>query len=314
MEKIQNQRIQIALAIAKLWYEATKDSMSLDISIIIPTFNQKPEYLTEAIQSALQQTYPRKKYEILVVDDGSTRIQPDTVMARFKEKNVKLIKKAHGGTAHTLNAGIRNMRGKYFKWLSSDDALCDEGLEILMSKAQENCVVYGDWVKMDQNSNTLDVHPEPVFANADEMKRFLWFGFFANGDATLIPKSAFVKVGMFETGLPYFEDFDWWLRAVFIHNYAFTHVDGVVAKYRVHLGQLSVRNGKKPLVRWLVQKRLYSLPHEPSTFAVVPKPTVVSLTRQMFFHDAKRLFRTVYGYKPAPARLKKLKNTLAPSA
>lgn len=287
--------------------------MSLEISVIIPTYNQKPEYLTEAIQSALQQTYPRKKYEILVIDDGSTRIPPDPIMAKFKGKNVKLIKKPHGGTARTLNAGIRSMRGRYFKWLSSDDALCEEGLEILMSKAQEDSVVYGDWVRMDQNNNILNVHHEPVFANVDEMKRFLWFGFFANGDATLIPKSAFVKVGMFETGLPYFEDFDWWLRAVFIHDYMFVHVDGIVAKYRIHLGQLSVRNGKKPLVRWIVKKRLYSLTHEPSTFAVVPKPTLVSLASQMFFNDAKHLFRKVYGYKPAPTGLKKLKNTLDPS-
>jgi GT2 family glycosyltransferase len=232
-------------------------------------------------------------------------------MAKFKEQNVKLIKKAHGGTAHTLNAGIRSMRGKFFKWLSSDDALCEEGLEILMNKAHENRVVYGDWVRIDQNSNILNVQHEPVFTNVNEMKRFLWFGFFANGSATLIPKSAFVKVGMFDTGLPYFEDYDWWLRAIFLHNYLFIHVEGVVAKYRVHLGQLSVRNGKKPLVRWIVKKRLYTLPHERSTFEAVPKPSVVPLTRQMFMHDTRRLFRTVYGNKPVPAGLRKLKNTFA---
>lgn len=285
--------------------------MSLDVSVIIPTYNQKPEYLTEAIQSALQQTYSRKKYEILVVDDGSARVPPDSVMAGFKNENVKLIKKAHGGTAHTLNAGIRNMQGRYFKWLSSDDALCEEGLEILMSKAWEDRVTYGDWVRMDQNSSVLNVQREPIFANVNEMKRFLWFGFFANGSAALIPKSAFVKVGMFDTGLPYFEDYDWWLRAIFLYNYIFVHVDGVVAKYRVHLGQLSVRNGKKPLIRWLVKKRLYTLPHEPLTFGTVPKPSVASLTKQMFLHDARRIFRTVYGDKHAPTELRKLRNTIA---
>jgi glycosyltransferase involved in cell wall biosynthesis len=287
--------------------------MTLDVSVIIPTYNQKPEYLTEAIQSALQQTYPREKYEILVVDDGSTRIPSDTVIAKFKDQNVRLIKKTHGGTGHTLNAGIRSMRGKYFKWLSSDDALCEQGLEILVKKAreaQEEWVIYGDWVRMDQNSNILNVQHEPVFTSVDEMKRFLWFRWFANGSATLIPKSAFAKVGMFDTSLPYYEDVDWWLRAIFIHNYVFVHADGVVAKYRVHLGQLSMRNGKRPLINWLLKKRLYTFPHEPSTFGSIPRPSVASLIRQMFLYDTARLFITLNRNKPVPHGLKKLKNTL----
>jgi hypothetical protein len=284
--------------------------MSLDLSVVIPTYNQKPEYLTEAIQSALQQTYPRKKYEVLIVDDGSTRISPDAVVAKFKDQKVRLIKKDHGGTGHTLNAGIRAMRGRYFKWLSSDDALCEEGLEILMKKAQEGWVIYGDWVRMDQNSNILDVQHEPVFSGIDEMKKFLWSRWFANGSATLIPRSAFVKVGMFDTSLPYYEDADWWLRAIFIHNYMFAHADGVVAKYRVHLGQLSMRNGKRPLINWLLKKRLYSFPHEPSTFESVQRPSIILLTRQMFLYDTARLFITLTRNKPLPHGLKKLKNTL----
>lgn len=284
--------------------------MTLDVSIVIPTYNQNPKYLTEAIESALQQSYPKEKYEILVVDDGSTRIPPDPVVSHFKGKDVKLIKKIHGGIAHTLNAGVMKMRGQYFKWLSSDDALCEDSLETLMSKAQGDRVVYGDWATMDQNSNVLNVQHEPVFSNVNEMKRFLWVHYFANASAALIPKSAFVKIGMFDTSLPYYEDYDWWLRAVFIHNYMFVHVDGVVAKYRVHLGQLTLHNGKKPLISWLLKRRLYTFPHEPSTFEPVSKPSVASLTRQMFLHDTARLFRTLNGNKSVPSGLKKLKNAL----
>jgi len=284
--------------------------MSLDISVIIPTYNQKPEYLTEAIQSALQQTYSRKKYEILVVDDGSTRIPPDFVLSKFKNDDVNLVKKAHGGIAHTLNAGVKNARGKYFKWLSSDDALCEEGLEILSSKAREDLVVYGDWVRMDQNSNILNVEKEPTFPSTMEMKKYIWHDFFANGSATLIPKSAFAKVGMFDDTLPYYEDLDWWMRAIFLHNYTFVHVDGIVAKYRVHLGQLTTRNGKRPLIRWLIQRRLYSATTDSQIFDSIPKPSITSLARRTFFHDTARLFRNLYGYKPLPPGLKKLKNRL----
>jgi glycosyltransferase involved in cell wall biosynthesis len=284
--------------------------MTLDVSVVIPTYNQIPKYLAESIESALRQSYSRKKYEILVIDDGSTRIPPEPVVSQFKSEDVKLVKKIHGGIAHTLNAGVMRMHGRYFKWLSSDDALCEKGLEALMSKAQEDRVVYGDWVRMDQNSNILTVQHEPVFSNVNEMKRFLWSRFFANASATLIPKSAFAKIGMFDTGLPYYEDYDWWLRAIFIHNYAFVHMNEVVAKYRVHLGQLTTRNGKRPLIGWRLKKRLYTFAHEPSTFEAVRKPSVASLSRQMFFHDTARLFRTFHRNKPVPSGLKRLKNTL----
>jgi len=284
--------------------------MTLDVSVVIPTYNQNPKYLTEAIESALRQSYPRKKYEILVVDDGSTRIPPDQVLSQFKNEDVKLVKKTHGGIAHTLNAGIMKMRGQYFKWLSSDDALCEEGLEILKSKAQEDQIIYGDWVRMDQNSNILDVQHEPIFSNVNEMKKSLWARYFGNASAALIPRSAFVKIGMFDTSLPYYEDYDWWLRAVFIHHYMLVHADGIVAKYRIHPGQGTMRNEKKPLITWLLKKRLYTFPHEPSTFEAVRKPSIALLTRQMFLHDTARLFRTLPGNKPVPSGLKRLKSTL----
>ncbi len=121
--------------------------MALDISVVIPTFNQKPRYLSEAIESALNQSYPKNKYEILVVDDGSTKIPPDPIVQPFKQKGVILIKKSHGGPAHTMNAGIRHMKGKYFKWLSSDDTMSEDALELLMSKADEKSIIYGDVIK-----------------------------------------------------------------------------------------------------------------------------------------------------------------------
>ena len=286
--------------------------MTLDVSIVIPTYNQKPRYLSEAIESALNQSYPRSRYEILVVDDGSTKVLPDEVVAKFSKSGVSLLKKRHGGPAHTLNAGIRSMKGRYFKWLSSDDALCEDALEILMSKADENSVVYGDWARMDENSKFVDVFYEPTFLNAKEMKNYLWRKYFGNASAALIPKSAFAKVGLFDPHWPYYEDYDWWLRAAFLHGYSFVHADGIIAKYRVHLGQLTLQGGGKPLIKWQIRKRLFFAQKASPSFDDLSKPTIFALVTQMFVSETADLYRMTFRHSSPPVFLKKMRRKLAP--
>lgn len=284
--------------------------MTLDISVVIPTYNQNPEYLTEAIESALHQTYPKEKYEILVVDDGSTRIQPDAVVSRFKNDNVRLVKKEHGGIAHTLNTGVRMMNGRYLKWLSSDDALCEKALETLMGKAREGTIVYGDWFRMDECSHVLTLHHEPLFRDRAQMKKFIWQRFFANGTTTLIPRSAFQKVGFFDESLPYLEDYDWWLRAIVLYDYLFVHLDEVIAKYRMHTGQTTTRVVKKSLLMWRLKRRVYLMSDKSSCFEPVPNPSITSLIEQMFFEEMSRLYRSVFSRPPLPM-LKKIKRTFS---
>src|SRR5688500_16485284 len=80
------------------------------VSIIIPVYNGAA-YVTAAIESALDQTYPN--IEVIVVDDGSTDNTAD-IVTQFP---VRYIKKQNGGVASALNAGVRAMKGQFFCWL-----------------------------------------------------------------------------------------------------------------------------------------------------------------------------------------------------
>ena len=46
-------------------------AVSPTVSVIIPTYNRK-DLLREALRSLAQQTYPSDRFEVIVVDDGST--------------------------------------------------------------------------------------------------------------------------------------------------------------------------------------------------------------------------------------------------
>src|SRR5258708_2119463 len=88
------------------------------VSIVIPVFNGA-DFLREAIDSALAQTYPRK--EIIVVNDGSTDGGATESITKAFGGKIRYFFKPNGHVASALNYGIANMAGDYFSWLSHDD-------------------------------------------------------------------------------------------------------------------------------------------------------------------------------------------------
>jgi len=88
------------------------------VSIVIPVYNGSQQ-LSEAIQSALEQTY--NNIEVIVINDGSNdNNKTEQVALSFKNK-IKYFKKENGGVSSALNFGIKKMKGQFFSWLSHDD-------------------------------------------------------------------------------------------------------------------------------------------------------------------------------------------------
>ena len=92
------------------------------VSIIIPVFNGS-DYLAEAIDSALNQTYTN--IEILVINDGSNDLERTKSIAHLYGEKIRYFEKKNGGVSSALNLGIKEMKGEYFSWLSHDDNFND---------------------------------------------------------------------------------------------------------------------------------------------------------------------------------------------
>ncbi len=86
------------------------------VSILINNYNYGL-YLSQAIESALNQTYPNT--EIIVVDDGSTDNSRE-IIANYEPKIIPIYKE-NGGQASALNAGFAVSRGEIVCLLDSDD-------------------------------------------------------------------------------------------------------------------------------------------------------------------------------------------------
>lgn len=93
-------------------------------SIIIANYNYA-DYLGEAIESALQQTY--QPLEVIVVDDGSTDGSRD-VMAVFGDRIRTIYQPENRGQNAAQNAAWRIATGDVVLFLDSDDALLPEAV------------------------------------------------------------------------------------------------------------------------------------------------------------------------------------------
>lgn len=93
------------------------------VSVLIPTWNRE-EYLGEAIESVLAQTY--RDFEIVVVDDGSTDGTAELVK-RYDQ--VRYVWQPHSGIPAARNRALEEARGELIAWLDSDDLYAPTKLE-----------------------------------------------------------------------------------------------------------------------------------------------------------------------------------------
>lgn len=213
------------------------------VSLVIPTYN-RADLVEESILSAIHQTYANK--EIIVVDDGSTDDTKEVCEKYVTAGQIRYIYKQNGGIASALNRGIAEMNGTWFKWLSSDDVLVHNAVEELLHFALENNTkaVYSDYMLIDQDGNKVGEFIEPTYKTYLDFASSLWQQHIGNGSSTLIHKSIFERVGLFDATLKFGEDYDLWLHACILYGIMFYRCPQILLKYRVHSQQLSgkVRN------------------------------------------------------------------------
>lgn len=97
---------------------------SLVFSVVIPTHG-RPAALERCLERLAAQDYPRDRFEVVVVDDGSrppVSIEP----ARLQGLRFTLIRQERTGPAGARNRGAREAEGRYLAFLD-DDCLPEPG-------------------------------------------------------------------------------------------------------------------------------------------------------------------------------------------
>jgi len=94
--------------------------MNPTFSVVIPVYNRS-EFLAETLASVNAQTTP--PYEILVIDDGSSEDEAETISRIVHEAGGKLVRQDNAGAGIARNRGGQEANGVYLVFLDSDDLM-----------------------------------------------------------------------------------------------------------------------------------------------------------------------------------------------
>ena len=87
------------------------------ISVVVPAYNAR-EAIAECLEALLHQTVPRDRYEVIVVDDGSS----DGTAEVVRPYGVKLLQQANQGPAAARNLGVAHAQGEIILFTDADCA------------------------------------------------------------------------------------------------------------------------------------------------------------------------------------------------
>jgi glycosyltransferase involved in cell wall biosynthesis len=177
------------------------------ISVIVPHLNQ-PDSLENCLRSLSQQDFPSSKFEVIVVDNGST-CSPEATVARYP--GTCLIHELIPGPGPARNFGVENARGEYLAFIDAD---CRAGpnwlsaIERTLCSVPDGIILGGDvriWRDNNETFTAIEAY-ECVFAY-----RFKLYiekqGYCGTGNMAM-RRSDFAKVGPF-AGIQFAEDVDW---------------------------------------------------------------------------------------------------------
>ena len=134
------------------------------VSIVIPVYNLE-KYIQKCLDSVSNQTFT--KYEVIIVDDGSTDNTSKVIAPYLRDPRFTLIRTPNRGVSSARNFGLAIVRGKYIVFLDGDDYWDKSFLEKSIRTLEKNKtdVCYSGFRVVDEYGNVIKVQKNPHVKN-----------------------------------------------------------------------------------------------------------------------------------------------------
>ena len=214
------------------------------ITIIIPIYGNE-NLLNESLSSSINQTY--KNLEIIIISDGSKKINIiNNIINNFKDNRIKFINNNNNlGVSSVLNQGIKLSKGKYISWLSHDDVMHQNKIEIQYKflKEKNASIVYSNFILFNKHNNYY-IKSINLTEYHNQYLTLLSYDNI-NGCTFLLDKKIFNESIKFNLNFKHVQDYDLWLRLS--KRYVFHYMDDFFIFSRDHPNQTSKIENKSAL-------------------------------------------------------------------
>lgn len=127
------------------------------VTVVMPVYNGRIEWLKAAVQSILDQTW--SDFEFYIIDDGSDDSHITSFLFHLGEaEGVRVFRRSHAGLASSLNYALEYANGQYFARMDADDIAYPERLQkqVAFLDRHPEVVLVGAWVELvGEDGNTV---------------------------------------------------------------------------------------------------------------------------------------------------------------
>lgn len=218
--------------------------MNPTVSVAIPTFNCA-HLLPQTLRSVLDQDVPADQLDITVLDDCSTKDDPEAVVREIGSGRVRFIRHERNvGIARNFSACVRQARGDLVHILHGDDFV----LPGFYSAIRDAAVRFPDAGLLFTRAFHVDEAGEidsmtgrlPSFESPSrDVKPLIERGNQLVTPSIAVRKSAYARVGLFEESHSHVADWEMWVRVV--ANCGGACINRPLAAYRVFAAQDTAR-------------------------------------------------------------------------
>lgn len=194
------------------------------ITCIIPTRN-RPDYISQSAASVLAQDY--SSLELIIVNDG------EIAVPEFVDPRVRIFNSGQAGAVPARNIGVLQARGDAIAWLDDDDVWTDGNFLSACADClnSESDFVFGDGTLVfpDGTRKEFAKNASPESLRKDNTILI---------SAVCYRRSLHHSLGLFDETLPYYWDWDWYLR-VAESKHLMTRLITPVVDIRIHQSNMS---------------------------------------------------------------------------